>query len=319
MHRWLTIGAVAIATSTWLAAAPAVDARDPRIDAARLMQVVTALSAPAMQGRRVGTPGNLAARKYIQDKFAAIGLETGLPGRYDQVFRFTPSGKFASRAGTRPIDGAANLVARVGGTRPATRTLIVSAHYDHLGVRDGVVYPGADDDASGVAALLECARYIRAHPLGHQVVFAVFDGEEAGLEGAKAFMRIPPIAKGDMAIDINFDMVSRNDRHEIFAAGIYHYPWLRPIVDDVQQRTPVKIRYGHDRPRRLSGGQDDWTQESDHGVFHKQGVPFLYFGVEDHPDYHKPTDTADKIDRVFFGQVAEMLLDAIVTIDARIP
>jgi len=196
---------------------------------------------------------------------------------------------------------------------------VVSAHYDHLGIVDGVTYPGADDNASGVAALLAVARYVHAHPPAHTVVFAAFDAEETGLEGAKAFVRAPPVPLTTIALDINFDMVSRNDRHEIYAAGTFQNPSLRPVVEEVQQRTGVAIRFGHDRPDGKGDQGDDWTLQSDHGVFHQAGVPFIYFGVEDHPDYHKPTDTADKIDPAFFGDVAEMLVDFIVTADRRLP
>ena len=110
-------------------------------------------------------------------------------------------------------------------------------------------------------------------------------------------------------------MVSRNDRNEIFAAGTYHTPSLKPIVEDVQRRSKVTIRFGHDRPMGPGNPAEDWTLQSDHGVFHQAGIPFLYFGVEDHPDYHKPTDTADKIDPRFFGDVVEMLIDVVETAD----
>ena len=110
-------------------------------------------------------------------------------------------------------------------------------------------------------------------------------------------------------------MVSRNDANEIFAAGTYHTPSLKPIVDDVQRRSAVKILFGHDRPMIKAGSVEDWTNQSDHGVFHQAGVPFLYFGVDDHADYHQPTDTADKVNPQFFGDVADMIVEAVVTLD----
>jgi Zn-dependent M28 family amino/carboxypeptidase len=79
----------------------------------------------------------------------------------------------------------------------------------------------------------------------------------------------------------------------------------------------VTIRFGHDRPRAESG-VEDWTRSSDHGPFHDAGIPFVYFGVEDHPDYHRPTDTADRIDPRFFGDVADMIVEAVRTFDARL-
>ena len=104
-------------------------------------------------------------------------------------------------------------------------------------------------------------------------------------------------------MNVNLDMVSRNDRNEIFAAGTYHYPQFTPMLEDVRSRARVQVLFGHDRPLYRGGGVDDWTRLSDHYVFHSAGVPFVYFGVEDHADYHTPTDTADKIDRRFFGDV----------------
>jgi Zn-dependent M28 family amino/carboxypeptidase len=120
-----------------------------------------------------------------------------------------------------------------------------------------------------------------------------------------------------MAIDVNLDMLSRSDRNEIFAAGTYHYPWLTPILADVQRRAAVKLVLGHDRAGK-GPGEDDWTTESDHWAFHMAGVPFVYFGVEDHPDYHKPTDTAERIDPVFYRNVVEMALDAVLALDRGI-
>ena len=280
------------------------------------MRVVRTLSSARFEGRRTGTTGGLAARRFIRDAFAEMGVPPAAAD-YLQMFSFVSSG--AVRGGRRDrseFKDAANVVAMERGTTADDRAIIVSAHYDHLGIRNGTIYPGADDNASGVAALLAVAGYVHAHPLTHRIVFAAFDAEELDLEGARAFVRAPPVPISAMALDINFDMVSRNARNEIYAAGTYQMPSLKPIVDDVQHRTSVMIRFGHDRPSPRS--RDDWTLQSDHGVFHQAGVPFLYFGVEDHPDYHRPTDTADKIDPTFFGNVADMLLDVVITADARV-
>jgi hypothetical protein len=295
-----------------------------RIDAASLMRDVRALAAPEMEGRRTGSEGNRRARRLIVSAFREIGLEPlGGASGYEQPFSFVHSSVKGFLLPGRPwktaYPDAANVIGRVAGADPRAKALVVSAHYDHLGVADGVPYPGADDNASGVAALLAIARVVHAHPLRHPVVLAAFDGEELGLEGAKAFLQHPPLPLSAMALNVNFDMVSRNDRNEIFAAGTYHYPWLTPILEEVRRQSAVKLLFGHDRPMRTSGMVEDWTLQSDHGAFHEMGVPFVYFGVEDHPDYHQPTDTADKIDPAFFTRVAEMLMDAVLAIDRTLP
>jgi Zn-dependent M28 family amino/carboxypeptidase len=166
--------------------------------------------------------------------------------------------------------------------------------------------------------LLAVARHLRAQPLTRPAIFAVFDAEELGLEGSQRFVAGHPEARAAV-MNVNLDMVSRNDRNEIFAAGTHHYPQFTPMLEEVRRRARVQVLFGHDRPIYRSAGVDDWTQSSDHGTFHAAGVPFVYFGVEDHADYHAPTDTADKIDRRFFGDVGDMIVDALRTFDSRLP
>jgi len=291
------------------------------VDRDELMRIVRTLSQPLFEGRRTGTAGNARARRFIQDTFQQIGLVPAAPDFLQPFsFIFDPTPGRRSRSTTRTSYGdAANVLAMEAGTRAGAKTIVVSAHYDHLGIVNGVTYLGADDNASGVAALLAIARYAHAHPLAHRVVFAAFDAEELGLEGAKAFVKAPPVPMTSIALDVNFDMVSRNDRNQIYAAGTYQNPSLVPVVADVQRRSGVTIRLGHDRPKKRDSDPDDWTPQSDHGVFHNAGVPFIYFGVEDHPDYHQPTDSVDKINQKFFGNVADMLLDFVLTVDERLP
>ena len=154
-------------------------------------------------------------------------------------------------------------------------------------------------------------------PPRHTVVFAALDAEELGLHGARALVDSALLSRGAVAMNINLDMVSRNDRNEIYAAGAAHTPWLRPLLLDVQARALVNIRFGHDQPASRSG-VEDWTHSSDHGPFHGAGIPFVYFGVEDHQDYHKATDTASRIDARFFGDVADMIIEALQTFDVRV-
>ena len=196
---------------------------------------------------------------------------------------------------------------------------MVSAHYDHVGIRDGVTYPGADDNASGVAVLLAVARQLRRAAPRHPVLLVAFDAEELGLRGAEALVGSPLLPAAAVALNVNLDMVSRNDANEIFAAGTYQTPSLKPILEDVQRRSAVKLLFGHDRPMVKAGNVEDWTNQSDHGVFHEAGVPFVYFGVADHADYHQPTDTADKVNPQFFGDVADMIVESVVTLDREIP
>lgn len=277
-----------------------------RIDADRLMSTVTLLADPKFEGRAAGSPGGIAARGVIGERFRSIGLEPPAGG-YLVPFTFT-----RKSAAAVPVN-AVNVVGICPGKDPKLPVFVVSAHYDHLGVRDGVIYPGADDNASGVAVLLELAAYCRENPFRRSIVFAAFDAEEGGLHGARAFVSSPPIPRDRMALNVNLDMVSRSDKREIYVAGTHHTPDLKPPLEKVAAAARVKVLFGHDRP---GSGSDDWTNQSDHGPFHAARIPFVYFGVEDHADYHKPTDTADKINRSFFADVAETILAALIALDA---
>jgi len=316
-------------TATWLERRT-IDAQRPAlaggsgpryVDRDRLMADVTLLASSEMGGRRTGSPGGLKAREWIASQFKAIGLAPAGETQYLQPFTFTHLSikrlVLPGPAETQYTD-AANVLGRIDGSVAGTKPIVISAHYDHLGTTATGIFHGADDTASGVAALLAVARHLRMSPLRHPAIVAAFDAEELGLEGASAFLAARPEAR-TAVMNVNLDMVSRNDRNEIFAAGTYHSPQFTPMLEDVRSRARVQVLFGHDRPLYRGGGVDDWTRLSDHYVFHDAGVPFVYFGVEDHADYHTPMDTADKIDRRFYGDVVDMIIDAIRTFDARLP
>lgn len=305
-----------------VAASPAeVTSPARRVDRTRLLADVTALASPRFEGRGTGTPGAARARAWIANELAAAGVPPGGSSGFEQPFTISNRDVRAILPGGRPFRTAftaANVVGRVAGRVAGARAIVVTAHYDHLGTRDGVIYPGADDNASGVAVLLAAARHFVRHPPRRPIVFAALDGEEAGFHGARTLVASDLLPPGGVALNVNLDMVSRSGANEIYAAGTYHSPWLAPILRDVQERSTVAIRFGHDRPREIGGGLEDWTRSSDHAAFHQAKVPFVYFGVEDHPDYHRPTDTADRIDPRFFGDAADMILEAIATFDAQL-
>lgn len=304
--------ALAFAAIVWLEPTNAQVATpdEARIDVESLMETVQTLSSPAFEGRRTGTPGNEKARAWISERFRGTGLAAA-SNRVEIPFEFTRK--------TDTHDGVNIAVVCPGRGAADNGAMIVTAHYDHVGVRDGALHPGADDNASGVAVLLELARHCRRSPWTHDAIFVALDAEELGLQGARAFVASPPIPRERIALNVNLDMVSRSAARELYVAGTYHRPALKRVLAPIAANAPVKLLFGHDKPKPQGAGQDDWTMQSDHGAFHAAGIPFVYFGVEDHPDYHKPTDTADKIDKVFFGQVAETIRDAITALDRALP
>jgi hypothetical protein len=302
---------------------PAAETAAPRYaNRDQVMRDLGTLASREFAGRRTGTEGGRKARAWVVEQFKAARLVPAGSRSYLQPFRFTQESVRGLVLPNRPFRteyrDAANVMGRIDGSNPDALPIVVSAHYDHLGAQDGEVYAGADDNASGVAVLLAAARHFAVHRPHHSLIFAAFDAEELGLRGSRAFVASRPRGRV-AALNVNLDMVSRSDRNEIFAAGTYHYPQLKPPLEDLQKRVSVKILFGHDRPMRTAGGVDDWTSLSDHAAFHAAGVPFVYFGVEDHPDYHQPTDTADKIQPRFVGGVADMVVEAIKTLDGKLP
>jgi hypothetical protein len=301
------------------ASAAGLDA--PKVDAAQLLADVRTLSSPEYGGRKTGTEGSLKAQDYLQKRFEALGLQAW-PGGYRQPFSFTKTSIKGLVTPGKPykveFPSAVNLVGFIPGAGQPAHVMVVSAHYDHLGEKDGAVYFGADDNASGVGAMLAIAAHFKAHPPEHTIVFAAFDGEEQGLQGAKAFLAKLPFPREQLAFNLNLDMVSHNDENTIFAAGAGHTPALRPLVEQVAKRSTVLVKLGHDRAMLAAPAVEDWTDSSDHGPFHDAGLPFLYFGVEDHADYHKPTDTFDRINQGFYVKVASLLIDMAVTLDRNL-
>jgi Zn-dependent M28 family amino/carboxypeptidase len=238
----------------------------------------------------------------IVDRFRELGLKP-VNGSYVHTFSFVES----RRGGSREFPDAANVIGMVAGTRDPASFVVLSAHYDHLGVRNGATYPGADDNASGVAAMLSLAGWFSAHPPARSILLVAFDGEEQGLQGARHFTARPPVDLKRITAVVNLDMIGRGDKNTLFVAGTRHYPALEPIVREAARGRALVVAFGHD------GGSagEDWTNSSDHGPFHAAGVPFLYFGVEDHADYHKPTDTAEKIPRAFYLEATRLVLDVV--------
>jgi len=284
-----------------------VGVQAPAIDGPQLLKDLETLSADDMEGRLPGTPGAAKARAYILRRYKEAGIQP-IGDSYERPFAFRGRGDPGDRSGV-------NIVGVVRGTREPGRFLVVTAHFDHLGVRNGQIFNGADDNASGVAALLAVAARVSASKPAHSVVFAALDAEETGLNGARAFLADPPVPREGIVMNVNLDMVARDARNILFASGTFHYPFLKAYLKDVA-RPPVVLRLGHDAPNVK--GEDDWTRDSDHYPFHQAGIPFIYFGVEDEAQHHKATDDAETVTKEFFIGAANTILAAVRAFDSNL-
>ncbi|MBL8694080.1 MAG: M28 family peptidase [Planctomycetes bacterium] len=296
-----------------------------RLSRTKLLDHVAVLADDAMEGRRTGTPGAEKARAYLLKEITALGLPP-IAEKYEIPFQ--------AKRGNREISGV-NLAAKIEGKERKDLWIVITAHYDHEGMSkpraaatspappsgsagsarsEDWIFNGADDNASGTAAILEIARYFKAHPPRTSLLFVWFDAEERGLIGSREFCKNLPVPKESILTNVNLDMVSRNEKGELWACGTRYYPDLKPFVESVASRAAVTLRIGHDGEN--GPGRDDWMPLSDHGSFHAVGIRALYFGVEDHADYHKVTDEFSRIQPDFYHRATETILDAILAFDA---
>ena len=273
-------------------------------DAAKLIEDVRVLSADEMQGRATEQPAITKVRDYLRNRFTEVDLSP-IGSGFEQKLRM-------SQLGNPHYFDVVNFVGLLKGQKNPDRYLVVTAHYDHLGVRDGVVFNGADDNASGTAALFAIASYFKKHKPEHSLIFVAFDAEERGLTGSRHFVRNLPVPKESIVLNVNMDMIGRNDKNELYAAGTFSYPQLKRFLENVQAKAGVKLLLGHDDPKL---GRDDWTGQSDQGAFHAAKIPFIYFGVEDHPDYHKPSDDFANIQPDFYVKAVETVIAALKELD----
>lgn len=279
------------------------------------LSIVQELSRDSLFGRLSGTEGNQKAQELITARMAAIGLAPIRPEGYAHPFTY---GGFVDREtgeATEPDKPGVNLIGKVEGRSDKGLTLIVTAHYDHLGVRDGQIHNGADDNASGVGGMLAIAEYFAANPPRHDMLFVAFDAEEQGLAGARAFLANPPIPEDAITLNLNLDMISRHEGGELWASGAHHTPALAPLISEIMPATPIPLAMGYDGSEE---SQDDWTNMTDSGVFHQRRIPHLYLGVEDHPDYHGPGDDFAKIRPEFYLGAVETALMIAIALDENL-
>ena len=268
-------------------------------DQEKLLEHLETLSSDAYEGRLTGEKGNALARTYIIDHFKESGIAP-FGKAFEQPFEFT-RGEMAYKAN--------NVLGFVKGTTYPGDFIVISAHHDHLGKHGDAIYNGADDNASGVAALLAFAEYFAANPPKHSVILAAFDAEELGLEGAKYFMT--QTEDINIVLNVNMDMIGRSTKDELYVVGSRYHKSLAKMMAQFENPTSSKLLVGHDGADQ----KEDWTYASDHSPFHIKEIPFLYFGNEDHPAYHKPTDTFDAITPEFYKNAVTIIISVFKAAD----
>ena len=292
----------------FVVAAPAIARADAAIPIGRASAItadavrphIERLAGPEFRGRSGRDAGRAA--EYIRRHFEELGLRPLFAGSY---FQDIPG--IVDEQGELPIVGR-NVGSWLPGSDPELRDefVIVSAHHDHLGVRGGQIYYGADDNASGVSMMLEVARRLveaKTAPR-RSVAFVGFDLEERMLWGSRWFAAHPPWPLEQVKLFVTADMIGRSLGNlpipTVFVLGSEHAPALRETLEAVG--TPEGLEAA-----RL--GIDLVGTRSDYAPFRDQRVPFLFFSTGEHPDYHTPQDTPDRIDYEKVARVSTLILN----------
>ena len=260
------------------------------------------LADPARQGR--SGDAALESANYLRDHFRRLKLQPLFDNSYFQDLPGRPDAKKQPRTVGR------NVGAILPGRR-SNEIVILSAHYDHLGVRKDRLYPGADDNASGVALMLEIARQLanRKTPPERTIAFIGFDLEERLLWGSRWFAANPPWPLEQVKLFVTADMVGRSLGNlplpTVFCLGSEHAPQLRTVLDRVGVPGGLEVA-------RL--GIDLVGTRSDYGPFRDRKVPFLFFSTGEHPDYHSPRDTPDRVDFPKLTRISNLVLAVLIEV-----
>ncbi|OQA37470.1 MAG: Aminopeptidase YwaD precursor [Acidobacteria bacterium ADurb.Bin340] len=236
-----------------------------------------------------------------------------LPGTGDPAFGPVEPRSFGRvDPATEPVrlaTQAANVVGVVPGTDPALKGqyVVVTAHFDHIGRSVNGYYPGADDNASGTAALMELAALTVGAAPKRSILFLACSGEEKGLLGSAAFVQNPPVSLSQIVANVNMDMLGRNATRTLY---------ITPAAVSGQVTTLVKkareLVRNHDLD--LSKGIDGYWRQSDHYSFAQRGIPAVFFNSGDHADLHRTTDTPDKIDYVKLVRAVALARDLVLAV-----
>ncbi len=280
-------------------------------------QDILILASDSLEGREVGTKGEKMAADYIAKRFKALGLQVaGTDGFYQDFFvkeSENPHEKDAlSSVDTlRGITGR-NVVAMID--NPGNEIVIIGAHYDHLGFGgfsslhkgEALVHNGADDNASGIAAMLRIAKVLKSKKMDRDILFIAFSGEEKGLWGSNYFAKNATIDLTKVNFMINMDMVGRLDT----AKGIaIHGTGTSPIWSEaIDMANTVNLKV----IKKESG-----VGPSDHTSFYLQGIPVLHFFTGQHSEYHKPTDDPDLINYQGILTISEHIINIVSSLDSE--
>lgn len=289
----------------------AYDASLNSITAKHLKTDLYVIASPEMEGRDTGSEGQKKAGRYMiaQYKKHKIGHPPGMDSYYQHV----PS-EFMSKRGKIP--NSENILAYIKGSEKPEEVIVISAHYDHVGMKNGKIYHGADDDGSGTVAVMAIAQaFQKAKAMGHgpkrSILFLHVTGEERGLLGSSYYSENPILPLENTVADLNIDMIGRidpehkgNNNYVYVVGSAMLSSQLKQIIEKENKALDnMELDYKFDDPKDPM----KIYYRSDHYNFAKHGIPIAFFFDGIHEDYHQPTDTADKINYPLLAKRARLI------------
>lgn len=276
----------------------------------KLLQHLKKLSSDTFQGRKTSTKHNIQAQQYIIEQLTQYSVQP-FKGKFTHPFKYSSS--FGEKKGS-------NVVAFIEGSNKSSDYILLSAHFDHLGKKGNKIYNGADDNASGVSALLSISELLVNQPIKHNVILLFTDAEEQGLKGSKAFVDDNLTLLTRIKLNINIDMLAGSKTSKKL-----HYVY-RGLNELFPQHTVDKFNNNHlyeqlpivkgfTRNRHTLNKRINWLHASDHGSFHKKGVPFIYYGVGTHQNYHSENDVFSKTNHQLFINSSNAIFQQLLFID----
>ena len=305
MTRQIVRYSLGVLLGAMLASPLAAQTAAPSLDQAakRAQTDIKILAADELGGRLTGTAGADSAAAYIARRFAQIGLQPP-PGGWFQPFTVSKDAPAVQHANLGELHGK-NVIGIIPGRDPALRneTIIIGAHYDHLGLggfgaldpdSTGRVHNGADDNASGTAALLAMATRLQAAPTARTIVFISFSGEELGLLGSDYYVKNPIYPLSAAEAMINLDMVGRLKNDKLIVYGTGTATEFPALLDSLNWYAKFDLR-----PQPEGYGPSDQTS------FYAAKIPVLHYFSDLHADYHRSTDDWDKINAQGLIRIAD--------------
>ena len=297
-----------------------------RADARAIYSDIAYLASDPLEGRGTGTAGNDSAAAFIARRFAILGLQK-LDSSFEQHFVAHPLASHNEKPAELPTQ---NVVGLLPGTDPQLRGeyVIVGAHFDHLGRssvgaldpdRKNVIRRGADDNASGTAAVLELARLFAVSPTRRSLLFVTFSGEELGLLGSEYFVGNSPLPLDSAMAMVNFDMIGRLRDDKLIVYGVATATELPLILDSANASASNAISPAQPlwrAPLRITALGDGYGP-SDHSSFYSRNIPVLHFFTDLHEDYHSAGDVVSKINATGEAHVVDVAERAIRSIADR--